>query len=216
MFATVVPDQIDGDGTEEKPLVLQQVAAHALKSVLTMIYAVWGDDAISFSDDEYVEILGIAHKFDFSKIYHHILQQLPSRLEEKPLLRLQLALSHCGVDEWGYPAFRAVVCDLDAADKPSDRLGAALWMRIYRARLELYRTLHSGDYRCDRNKCPTYHERDACKLLKHTDGVVNILEWVSADDPKCQGSLDINRITRRAWFEFLGTPDPQLTPAPDI
>ncbi|KAH7096687.1 hypothetical protein BKA62DRAFT_644122 [Auriculariales sp. MPI-PUGE-AT-0066] len=150
MFDAVAPDT---DGTEEKPLVLEQVSATVFANLITIIYTVWVEKDSALSTEEYMDVLRLAHKLHFFNVHRVVLDLLPSRLTIEQ--RLHLAMSHTGVDEWGAAAFEQLVyaIDLEERGDGSDLLESDVWSKVYRTRLRVLKA------RVGETFCSTTHGR---------------------------------------------------------
>ncbi|KAH7096686.1 hypothetical protein BKA62DRAFT_490585 [Auriculariales sp. MPI-PUGE-AT-0066] len=132
MFEAVAPGS---DGTEEKPLVLQEVEAPAFACLLAMIYTPWSEKRSAMTTEDYIAVLRLAHKLRFTGVHEIVSDLLPPRLSIEQ--RLQLAISDAGVDQWGQLAFTELVLAVDV--EGTGQLPTEIWIRIYRARLQVIR-----------------------------------------------------------------------------
>ncbi|KAH7096682.1 hypothetical protein BKA62DRAFT_718887, partial [Auriculariales sp. MPI-PUGE-AT-0066] len=160
MFAATAAGR---DGTEEEPLRLEQVSATTFADLMTMIYTVWTAEESPTSVDGYINILRLAHKFQFANIHRVVKKLLPSRLSIEQ--RLHLAITSCDVDEWGETAFSDLVfaADIEDAADGSSLLPESFWLRIFRTRMQIVRFRQAARMHLCRQ-----HETGAARLWQNS------------------------------------------------
>ncbi|KZV93867.1 hypothetical protein EXIGLDRAFT_835377 [Exidia glandulosa HHB12029] len=124
------------EGTSASPVPIHDVRAEAFGNLLLQLYLPWGSKLVTaLSDEQFVDVLRLAHRLQFEEICTIVSDHLVSRLSAER--RLQLGPT-CGLDAWSFPAFEELVLQMTTHSQCGDTsIPPAPWHLVYRARLAI-------------------------------------------------------------------------------
>lgn len=128
-----LPGSGEAEGTDARPLPIPEVSSRGLGHLLMMLYSISGYD-LPLSDDEFVEVLRAAHRFQFREVLEIVPRHLDRRLPAERKLELGM---QCELDYWRLRPFQELVLSFCPRDPAHDRLGDSVWVQVLVARAQI-------------------------------------------------------------------------------